>query len=84
MADVRGSLLYFGLRGGIFESIRKEGDEMTEERKEAERQTGQIIEAIRTGGDERLLQVAALSYAKGIKDGAQIVKLAPPPAPAVA
>ena len=47
---------------------------MTEERQEAERQTLQIIEAIRTGGDERLLQVAALSYAKGIKDGAQIVK----------
>ncbi len=53
---------------------------MTEERKEAERQTGQIIEAIRTGGDERLLQVAALSYAKGIKDGAQIVKQTPAPA----
>lgn len=80
MADVRGSILYFRLRGGIYESIRKEGDEMTEERKEAERQTGQIIEAIRTGGDERLLQVAALSYAKGIKDGAQIVKQTPAPA----
>ncbi len=45
---------------------------MTEERKIAEEETRKIIEAIRQGGDEKILRIAALSYTKGLADGAQI------------
>jgi len=45
---------------------------MTNERKNAETETMKIIEAIRAGGNEKILSIAALSYSKGLKDGAEI------------
>ena len=45
---------------------------MTEEKRIAEEETRKIIEAIRMGGNEKILCIAALSYSKGLKDGAQI------------
>jgi hypothetical protein len=45
---------------------------MTDERILAEEETMKIIEAIRMGGNEKILCIAALSYSKGLKDGAAI------------
>lgn len=45
---------------------------MKPEKEQAKQETLAIIEAVRAGGNESLLQVAALSYAKGLRDGARI------------
>jgi hypothetical protein len=49
---------------------------MTEERNFAEKETMEIIKAIREasrkGGNENILSIAALSYSKGLQDGAEI------------
>lgn len=49
---------------------------MTEKREIAEIETMEIIEAIREasrkGGNEKMLSIAALSYSKGLQDGAEI------------
>ncbi len=46
------------------------------EREKAEMETMEIVEAIREaarrGGNEKILSIAALSYSKGLKDGAKI------------
>lgn len=46
------------------------------ERTQAENETMEIVEAIREaarrGGNEKILSIAALSYSKGLKDGAEI------------
>jgi len=48
---------------------------MTEERARAERETMEIIRAIHEeNGQEALLRVAAMSYARGVRDGAEIAK----------
>ena len=47
---------------------------MTQERVQAERETIAAIESIWQGGNEALLRAAALSYAKGLRDGAQIME----------
>ena len=49
---------------------------MMNERERAEEETMKIIKAIREatrrGGNENILSLAALSYSKGLKDGAAI------------
>lgn len=48
---------------------------MTDERQMAEKETMDIIKIIRNQPmDEALLRVAAMSYARGIRDGAEIAK----------
>ena len=45
---------------------------MTEERKQAEAETMEIIEAIRQGGEEKILLLVAMSYSEGLRRGAEI------------
>ena len=82
-------LLYFGLGGWVHERKRKGGKEMTEERKQAEQETMAVIEVARTtgryaDGGDALIQVAARSYAEGMKAGKRINEILSKQAPAVA
>jgi len=49
---------------------------MANEKTQAQKETMEIIEAIREasrkGGNEKMLSIAALSYSKGLQDGAEI------------
>ena len=45
---------------------------MTQERMRAEQETAMAIEQIWSGDDDKYLRAAALSYAKGLHDGAHI------------
>ena len=45
---------------------------MTQERMRAEQETAMAIEQIWSGDDDKYLRAAALSYAKGLHDGANI------------
>ncbi len=48
---------------------------MTKEREQAELETMLAIESIHRSGDETFLRAAALSYAKGLRDAAEILSL---------
>lgn len=51
---------------------------MMDERKKAELETMEIIEAIRNGKNPNVLLVAAQSYAKGLLDGAKLERCQQP------
>lgn len=48
---------------------------MTKEREQAERETMLVIESIHQSRDEMFLRAATLSYAKGLRDAAEILSL---------